>query len=141
MEFADFHLALADLLQAARHTLRTELTSVWLPIQLCLIGLGAVIARAVAGAIRKRADFVSLTMGWPPLLRMIVRALVSHLGLIAFIIVLTIVRASIREPATNASSSSMYSDMAVCAGAMPGLPPARKSCKGRQAPSACEAFR
>jgi small-conductance mechanosensitive channel len=96
MEFADFQLALADLLQAARHTLRTELTSVWLPIQLCLIGLGAVIARAIAGAIRKRADFVSLTMGWPPLLRMIVRALVNHLGLIAFIIVLTIVRASIR---------------------------------------------
>jgi small-conductance mechanosensitive channel len=96
MEFADLQLALADLLQAARHTLRTELTSVWLPIQFLLIGLGAVVARAIAGAIRKRADFVSLTMGWPPLLRMIVRALVNHLGLIAFIIVLTIVRASIR---------------------------------------------
>lgn len=96
MEFADLQLALADLLQAARHTLRTELTSIWLPIQLCLIGLAAVMARAIAGVIRKRADFVSLTMGWPPLLRMIVRALTNHLGLIAFIIVLTIVRASIR---------------------------------------------
>jgi small-conductance mechanosensitive channel len=96
MEFADFQLALADLLQATRHTLRTELTSVWLPIQLLLIALGSVMARAIAGAIRRRADFVSLTMGWPPLLRMIVRALVNHLGLIAFIVVLTIVRASVR---------------------------------------------
>ena len=74
MEFADFQLALADLLQAVRHTLRTELTSVWLPIQLLLIGLAAMMARAIASAIHQRADFVSLTMGWPPLLRMIVRA-------------------------------------------------------------------
>ncbi len=96
MEFADFQLALADLLQAVRHTLRTELTSVWLPIQLLLIGLAAMMARAIASAIHKRADFVSLTMGWPPLLRMIVRALVNHLGLIAFIVVLTIIRASLR---------------------------------------------
>jgi small-conductance mechanosensitive channel len=35
-------------------------------------------------------------MGWPPVMRMIVRALVNHLGLMAFIIVLTILRASIR---------------------------------------------
>jgi small-conductance mechanosensitive channel len=96
MEFTDLQIALTDLLEAARHTLRTELTSVWLPIQLCLIGLAALMARAIAAAIRRRADFVSLTMGWPPVMRMIVRALVNHLGLIAFIIVLTIVRASIR---------------------------------------------
>jgi small-conductance mechanosensitive channel len=96
MEFADLQIALTDLLEAARHTMRTELTSVWLPIQLVLIGLAALMARAISIAIHRRADFVSLTMGWPPVMRMIVRALVNHLGLMAFIIVLTIVRASIR---------------------------------------------
>jgi small-conductance mechanosensitive channel len=96
MEFADLQVALTDLLDAARHTLRTELSSIWLPIQLLLIGLAALMARAISTTILKRADFVSLTMGWPPAMRMIVRALVNHLGLIAFIIVLTIVRASIR---------------------------------------------
>jgi small-conductance mechanosensitive channel len=96
MELADLHLALADLLRTAQQTLRTELTSIWLPIQLCLIGLAAIMARAVAGTLRRRADFVSLTMGWPPLMRMLVRALVNYLDLIAFIMVLTIVRASIR---------------------------------------------
>lgn len=96
MEFADLQAALTDLLEASRHTLHSELTSVWLPIQLCLIGLAAIIARAVADLIRRRADFVELTMGWPLPLRLVVRTLVNHLGLIAFIIVLTIVRASIR---------------------------------------------
>jgi small-conductance mechanosensitive channel len=96
MEFADLQVALTDLLDAARHTLHSELTSAWLPIQLVLIGLATLMARGISAAIRRRADFVSLTMGWPPVMRMIVRALVNHLGLIAFIIVLTIVRASIR---------------------------------------------
>jgi small-conductance mechanosensitive channel len=96
MEFADFQLALGDLLQAVGQMLRTELSSIWLPIQLCLIGLAAVIARAIAVVIRKRADFTSLMMGWPPVLRLIMRALFNHLGLIAFIIVLTIVRAALR---------------------------------------------
>lgn len=96
MEFTDLQVALTDLLEAARHTMRTELTSVWLPIQLVLIGLAALIARAISIATHRRADFVSLTMGWPPVMRMIIRALVNHLTLIAFIIVLTIIRASIR---------------------------------------------
>jgi small-conductance mechanosensitive channel len=96
MEFADFQLALGDLLQAVGQMLRTELSSIWLPIQLCLIGLAAVIARAIAVAIRKRADFTTLMMGWPPVLRLIMRSLFNHLGLIAFIIVLTIVRAALR---------------------------------------------
>jgi small-conductance mechanosensitive channel len=96
MDFADLQVALTDLLEAARHTLHSELTSVWLPIQLALIGLAALIARAIADMIRGRADFVTLTMGWPLPLRLMVRTLINHLGLIALIIVLTIVRASIR---------------------------------------------
>jgi len=95
MEFTDYHDALAALLDAVRHTLRTELTSIWLPIQFGLIGLAVVIAATISVSVRKRVDFVSLTMGWPPLLRMIVRALVTHIGAIAFILVLLAIRAGL----------------------------------------------
>ena len=102
MDFSDFHDALTALLEAVRHTLRTELTSVWLPIQLGLIGLAAVIAAAISVSVRKRVDFVSLTMGWPLLLlRMFVRALVTHMGAIAFIVVLFAVRTGLRADLIN----------------------------------------
>jgi small-conductance mechanosensitive channel len=101
MEFADFHSAVTALLDGIRTTLRTELTSIWLPLQLGLIAVTALLGRTIANAVRKRADFVSLTMGYPPLLRMIVRALVNHLGLIAFILIMTLVRVSIRSEIEN----------------------------------------
>ena len=50
MDFSDFNDALATLLQAARQTLRTELTSIWLPIQLGLIGLAVIIAIGIEKA-------------------------------------------------------------------------------------------
>ena len=87
MEFSDLHDTLTAFLEVVRHTLRTELTSVWLPIQLGLIGLSVIIALGISAAIRKRTDLVSLTMGWPPYLRMVVRALVTYLSPIAFIFV------------------------------------------------------
>jgi small-conductance mechanosensitive channel len=96
MDFSDFNNTLAALLEAARHTLRTELTSVWLPIQLGLIGLAAVMAIGIAAAIRKQADLVTLTMGWPPIMRMIVRGIVVHLAAIAFVLVLLMIRAGLR---------------------------------------------
>ncbi|MEI9804043.1 MAG: mechanosensitive ion channel domain-containing protein [Pseudolabrys sp.] len=96
MDFSDFHEAITALLEAARHSLRTELTSIWLPIQFGLIGLAVVIALGIASAIRKRADLLALTMGWPPILRMIVRGVVTHLGAIAFVFVLLAIRAGLR---------------------------------------------
>jgi small-conductance mechanosensitive channel len=96
MEFTDFQDAFAALLTGARQTLRTEVTSIWLPVQIGSIVIVALVAAAVAKLIRSRADFVSLTMGYPPVLRLAARALINHLGLIAFIIILTIVRVSIR---------------------------------------------
>lgn len=96
MDFSDFNDTVTPLLAAVRHTLRTELTSVWLPIQFGLIGLAAVIALGVAAAIRSRTDFVSLTMGWPPILRMIVRTILTYLTPIAFVLVLLSIRALLR---------------------------------------------
>jgi small-conductance mechanosensitive channel len=96
MDFSDFNNALTALLEAAHQTLRTELTSIWLPIQLGLIALAVFIAVGISAAIRNRADLVSLTMGWPPVLRMIVRGLVTHIGAIAFVVVMLATRAGLR---------------------------------------------
>ena len=96
MDFSDFNVALAGLLEAAHRTLRTELTSVWLPLQLALIGLAAVVAAGISVAIRNRTDLTTLTINWPPFLRMFVRAFLAHLGSIAFVIVLLAVRAGLR---------------------------------------------
>ena len=101
MEFSDFHDAWTTLLDAARHTLRTELTSVWLPIQFGLIGLSVIIAIGISVAVRRRVDLVSLTMGWPPYLRMVVRALVDYLKPIAFILVMIAIRAALRADVIN----------------------------------------
>jgi small-conductance mechanosensitive channel len=76
-------------------TLRTELTSIWLPIQLGLIGLAVVIAIGLAAAIRNRADLVALTMAWPPFLRMTVRSVVTHLAALLFVLTLLAIRAGL----------------------------------------------
>jgi small-conductance mechanosensitive channel len=101
MDFADFQSAATALLDGIGTALRTELTSVWLPIQLGLIAVAALLARAIASAIRKRTDFETLAAGWPPLLRLLMAAVVTYLWLIAFILVLSIVRGSIRAEVEN----------------------------------------
>jgi small-conductance mechanosensitive channel len=108
MEFASFQDALTALLDAIRQTLRTELTSVWLTIQLGLLGLSAVIAGAVAATIRSRTDVVSATIGWPPVLRLIVRVLIDHLGTIVFILVLVAIRSSLRAEIAQPRTYLMY---------------------------------
>lgn len=96
MDFSDLNEALSSLVHAAQATLRTELTSMWLPIQLGLIGLAVVIALAIAAALRKHTDLMTLTAKWPPFLRLIIRAIVNHLAVIAFIIALVAMRAALR---------------------------------------------
>lgn len=99
MNLSDLHDALAALLDAARHTLRTELTSIWLPIQIALILLALVTALAIAAAIKKRASLIKLTMTWP--LRAIVQAVVIHLSAIAFVVVLSVMRVTLRAEVTH----------------------------------------
>ena len=77
-------------------TLRTQLTSIWLPIQLGIIVAVAAAAMGIAAIVRKRFDLVSATMSWPPYLRLAVRAVMSHFGTIIFILLLSIVRVSMR---------------------------------------------
>jgi len=96
MEADGLQDTLDSLVSTLRMTLRTELTSVWLPIQFGIIVLAAIAAWACAAAIRRRFDLVTATMGWPPYLRIFVRALVDNVGVLAFMIVIGITRTAIR---------------------------------------------
>jgi small-conductance mechanosensitive channel len=83
------------LLTGMRATLRTELTSVWLPLQLGIIAAAAIVALAIGATIRRRFDLVSATMGWPAYLRLAVRALIDNFGVLLMISLLGVIRAGI----------------------------------------------
>jgi small-conductance mechanosensitive channel len=96
MEANGLQDTLDALVTTLRVTLRTELSSAWLPIQFGAIALAALAAWACAALIRRRFDLVSATMGWPAYLRALVRALVDNFGVLAFIVIVSVVRTAIR---------------------------------------------
>jgi small-conductance mechanosensitive channel len=77
-------------------SLAGQLTTIWLPIQGALIVLAAVLAVSLAALVRRRVDVVSMTMGWPPLGRQIVRALAHNVAVLVFVIVILVLRAALQ---------------------------------------------
>ena len=71
-----------------------EITSFWFYGQLALIGLAAVCGAAASLVFSKRFDLVSLTMGWPPSLRRVVRSIIDNLGFVVFIVLAVGIRAA-----------------------------------------------
>jgi hypothetical protein len=74
---------LQETLELAAETaksLAAQFTTIWVPIQLALILLAALVGWGIAALVRRRVDLVSLTMGWPLRLRLAVRALIDNLG-------------------------------------------------------------
>ena len=63
------------------------LTSIWLPLQLGIIAVVALAAIAIATLVRRRFDLGAATMGWPPYLRLAVRALIDNFSILIFILV------------------------------------------------------
>jgi small-conductance mechanosensitive channel len=70
--------------------LGNEFTSVWLIVQLGLIVLAGAIGTLVATVLRRRLDIVSVTMGWPPLLRLLTRLLVANIGTVFFVMLVVV---------------------------------------------------
>ena len=66
--------------------LLSDLSSFWLIVQfIVLLATGTI--GAISGAmVRKRVDATSLTMGWPPMLRVLTRTLLDSVGTIVFIL-------------------------------------------------------
>ena len=101
MNADDLQDALATLTAAIQAMLRTELSSIWLPVQLGSIVAAAIVAAAVATIVRRRFDLAAATMGWPAYFRLAVRALAKNLGMLTFIVALGIIRAGILAWATH----------------------------------------
>ena len=104
MDAEDFESALTAIIAGIRSTIRTEFTSIWLPIQLGAIGLAILVAIGVAALVRKKFDLTTATMGWPAYLRLVARAIISNVGVIVFVLVLMVtvqaIRASVDHPRT-----------------------------------------
>src|SRR5438067_7641671 len=78
----------------AGRAITAELASIWLLIELALILLAAAAAVAIATLVRRRVDLVSLTMGWPPFLRLLARAIAANVGMFAFVGIVVLMQAA-----------------------------------------------
>jgi small-conductance mechanosensitive channel len=96
MDTEGLESALETLIATTRHTLRVQLTSPWLPIQLVIVLIAVLIAMLVAAVIRRRFDLVSATMGWPAYLRGAVRRLFNETTTVVFILLVSVIRIGIR---------------------------------------------
>ncbi len=74
-----------------------EFASIWFYLQIVLILAALATGQFLAAIARKRIDLVSLTMGWPTVLRLVVRESVEQLGIIIFILLITVIQAVISE--------------------------------------------
>jgi small-conductance mechanosensitive channel len=93
MDADNLEATVAALIGSVQEAVRTELASVWLPVQLGAILIAALIGALVAAILRRRFDLVSATMGWPGYLRLAVRALIDNFGVLVFIVAVWITRA------------------------------------------------
>jgi small-conductance mechanosensitive channel len=84
---------LFDSLNDAARSVGAEFTSIWLPVQLGIILLAIIIGAALGALVRRRIDFVSLAMGWPPLLRRTLRRIAHNFGTIIFLLLMVAARA------------------------------------------------
>lgn len=74
-------------------TMGAEITWLWFYFQMALIVFAAGVGAGVSLLVRRKLDLVSLTMGWPAALRLMVRALIESIGFIAFIIIVAAIQA------------------------------------------------
>jgi small-conductance mechanosensitive channel len=86
-----------DGLLSSSKAVAAQYASIWLPIQLGLIALVAGISAGIALLIRRRANLASLTMGWPPYLRLVTRAAIDNLGTIIFIVLIGAIHAGMQQ--------------------------------------------
>ena len=82
---------LATGISDALKSIGSEFSSVWLLIQLGVMLLAGVIGTLAAVVMRKRIDLTSLSMGWPPFLRLLARLLLANVGTIIFVVVVMVV--------------------------------------------------
>jgi small-conductance mechanosensitive channel len=101
MDATDFQDALVAIVTTIRVTLRTELSSIWLPIQFGVIALTAIAAVGLSALVRRKFDLAAVTMGWPGYLRLAARAVIDNFAVLAFILLISIVRTGIEATVSH----------------------------------------
>jgi small-conductance mechanosensitive channel len=81
-----------EALQRELHAIPASFMTVWIPIQLSLIALAALLGWALAAVLRRRLDVLPHIMGWPPVLRRAIRVAIANLGVIICIVILLLMR-------------------------------------------------
>jgi small-conductance mechanosensitive channel len=87
---------IVETLTTAWGAIAAQLATIWVPIQLGLVMLAAMLGWGLAALLRRRIDLVALTMGWPVYLRLTARAVINNLGVIIFIVALIAMRAAMQ---------------------------------------------
>jgi small-conductance mechanosensitive channel len=67
-----------------------EAGSRWVQAQLAVLAITSLLAPVIAGYVRRRADPVALTMGWPAFVRLAVRAVLTNLTSVVFVLLLVV---------------------------------------------------
>ncbi|MBX9827901.1 MAG: mechanosensitive ion channel [Xanthobacteraceae bacterium] len=102
MDSDDFENILATVATAIRVTLRSELSSIWLPIQFGVIALAAIAAIGISALVRRRFDLAAATMGWPGYLRLATRALIDNFAALVFVLMMIVIRAGLEASMPHA---------------------------------------
>lgn len=102
MDSNDFHDVVVAIVTTIRLTLRTELSSIWMPIQFGTIALAAIAAIGVSALVRRKFDLAAATMGWPGYLRLAVRALTDNFAVLVFILLMIVIRTGLEAAAEHA---------------------------------------
>ena len=77
---------------AALQTWLADFSSVWLLIQFAVLLVTGGIGALAGAVIRRRVDITSLSMGWPPMLKLLARAFLDCIGTIVFIVLALVAR-------------------------------------------------
>jgi small-conductance mechanosensitive channel len=107
-DFSDLVSGLSD----AARAIAAQVSSLAFLAQLALIVLAAAVAALIAALVRRRADLVGLTMGWPAFLRLLARATAANLGAIAFVVVVALMQLAMLELQIGATLLAVVAKLA-----------------------------
>lgn len=79
-------------LTSGLNAIPASFTSVWIPIQLAMIALAALLGWGLALYLRRHLNILPSIMGWPAVLRRAIRVAIANLGIIICIAMLVLMR-------------------------------------------------
>src|SRR5688500_15696766 len=81
-----------EILADGWETATARFTSIWIPIQLGLIALAALLGWAIAAYIRRHINIIPFISRWPAVLQQAIHVGIANFGIIICIVILLIIR-------------------------------------------------